>query len=150
MSDGISEDLIRTVQQLACTEAHLKTVLEKYNAEIEFGIVETKEDIQLKTEQIEQVLSEVNEIAELRRSAMKILFEMHNGNKDYHCVVKHLSQASYNAFECYLASEDDTALLSLAVDINKQFVVALTHYLGKEITPCSACFSEMIKENKNE
>lgn len=145
--DGIAEDLIRSIVQLSCSELHAKTLYEKYTAELENGLIDT-EDAELVDKQIEKMsgaLDDLNELAQLRRRAMLTLFNLYDGNKDYWCQVKHLGSASYCLIECYLASDDDTELLQLAMDANRAFVRAISNFIGVEVTDCAACLSDYLK-----
>lgn len=143
-SSGIAEDLIRAFVQVGCAEGHAKTLLEKCTAELENGLVEHNE-IQGQIDHINDLTDEINELAELRRGMMRYLHGMYpEGNKDYWCLIKHLGTASYTAFEVYQASDDDPDLLNLALEANKRFTKALTHFLGTEITECSACLSDFL------
>lgn len=150
-SDGVSEDLIRAFVQVGCAEVHVKTLVEKYNAEMENGIVDISDDKALNDaiKRLDEANEELNELAETRRGIMLHLFNMYHGNKDYWCVVKHLAAAGYTIFEAYQASDDDPNLYELWIETNKRFIRALTHFLGIEITECSACFSDMLKRNKD-
>lgn len=145
-SDGAAEDLIRSFVQLSCAELHAKTILEKTESELENGIVdlENDEEVQKAVNKITSISEELNMIAETRRSVMLALFNMYDGDKDYWCMVKHLGSAAFTLFEAYQATEIPH-LYDLALEANKPFIRALTHFLGVEITECSACFADMIR-----
>lgn len=144
--DGAAEDLIRSIQQLICAEGHAKTLLEKFQAELENDIIDTSDDdvVQAQVEKINDTLEEISSLAELRRSMMLYLFNMYSGDKREWCSVKHLASAAYCAFEAYQASEDP-ALLDMAMEANKRFIKALTRFLGVEITECAACFADSLR-----
>lgn len=141
-SDGIAEDMIRAFVQTGCAETHAKTLIEKYHAQLESGLTD---DANATIEKMNACVDEVNSLAELRRRTMLALFNMYDGDKDYWCMVKHLGIGAYTLFEAYQASDDDAELLSLAIDANKAFITALSHFLGTEITDCAACFADMLK-----
>ena len=145
-SDGAAEDLIRSFVQFSCAELHAKTILEKTESALENGIVdlENDEEVEKAIQKINDMSEELNMIAESRRSVMLALFDMYDGDKDYWCMVKHLGSGAYTLFEAYQATEDPM-LYSLALEANKSFIRALTHFLGVEITECSACFADMIR-----
>lgn len=149
-SDGIAEDLIRSIVQTACAEVHAKTLLEKFEAQLTDGIIDLGNDeaVQKQISLIEDVQYEINALAELRRSIMLKLFNMYNGDKNYWCLIKHLGVAAYTAFEAYQASDDDADLLNIEVEANKRFTKALSHFLGVEITDCAACFADMLRKEK--
>ena len=150
-SDGLAEDLIRAFVQVGCAESHAKTLLEKATAELDNGLIdiENHDVVEKQIEHINDLTDEINELAELRRDMMRYLQKMYpDGDKNYWCMVKHLSIASMTAFEVYQASDDDPELLNMALEANKRFVKALTHFLGVELTSCAACFHDMIKKEK--
>lgn len=149
--DGIAEDLIRSIVQLSCAELHAKTLYEKFTGELENGLIDTenKEVVDAQIEKIEASLLDLNELAQLRRRAMLALYEMFEGDKSYWCQIKHLGAASYTMMECYLASDDDTELLQLAMDTNRAFVRVISQFLGVEITDCAACLSDLLRAGNN-
>lgn len=146
VSDGAAEDMIRAFVQFGCAEIHAKTILEKAEAEMEEGIIDIDDpdavDRQLK--KISDIETEMNQLAQVRRKTMLRLFDMYDGDKDYWCIVKHVGTGAYTLFEAYEASEDPT-LYDLALEANKAFIRALTHFLGVEITDCAACFADMMR-----
>lgn len=147
-SDGLAEDLIRAFQQAACAEGHYKTLVEKYNSEMENGLIDVDDD-EVRIAHIEKLNSavqELNQIAEIRRSMMLHLmnkYEKHD--KTMWCIVKHLSLAEYNAFEAYQASDNDANLLNIWLLMRSRFVHSVTRWLGIEVTDCSSCFGDIIK-----
>ena len=151
-SDGIAEDMIRSFVQIGCAETHAKTLLEKYQAQLENGIIDvTKpEVVQAQVEKIDDTVQEITSLAQLRRGIMLRLFELFDGDKDYWCEVKHLGIGAYTLFEAYQASDDDPTLLNLANEANKRFIKALTRFLGVPITECASCFSDILKAQKKE
>ncbi len=150
-SDGISEDLIRAFVQAGCAELHMKTLVEKYNAQVENGLIDLtdNEAVQKQIDKITSATDELNEFAETRRSLMLILKDMYDGDPDYWCVVKHAGLAMYCAFEAYQASEDDQGLYTTYLETNKRFIKALTHFLGVEITDCAACLADLLKAKRD-
>lgn len=140
-SDGIAEDMIRAFVQFGCSELHAKTLLEKTNAELENGMIDAKKGVELASNYEEMMDS----YAELRRGTMKRLFDMYDGDNATWCLVKHLGMGMYTTFEAYQASEHDEKLYELYLEANKQFIKALSMFLGTEITDCSACFADMLK-----
>ena len=143
-SDGIAEDLIRAFVQVGCAEIHVKTLVEKYNAKLENGLVDLETELDNQTEKIQDATDELNKLAELRRDMMKKLFDMYDGDIDWHCATKHLGVGAYTLFECYEASDDDPELYTMALEANKRFIHSLSHYLGMEIVECAACFADAI------
>lgn len=153
-SDTISEDLIRSFQQLICSEGHVKTLIEKSTAELENGIidVENPEEVGKALEKLDNLHEELKDIADIRRRMMVALYEMYGskGDKTYWCQVKHLASAAYTAFEVYQASDEDPTMFEFALETNKQFIKALTHFIGVEVTTCASCFGDMLKGENNE
>ena len=152
-SDGLAEDLIRAFVQMGCAESHAKTLFEKATAELENGIIDLKdhEAVEKQIEHINDLTDEINELAELRRDMMRYLQKLYpDGDKSYWCMVKHLGVGAYTAFEVYQASDDDPDLLNMALEANKRFTKALTHFLGVEITSCAACFSDALRKGEKD
>lgn len=146
-SSGIAEDLIRAFVQVGCAEVHTKTLLEKATAQMENGLIDLSDHelVQKQIDHINDLTDEINELAELRRGMMRYLHKMYpDGDKDYWCLVKHLGISAYCAFEVYQASDDDPDLLNLALEANKRFTKALTHFLGTEVSECAACLSDYL------
>ena len=146
-SSGIGEDIIRAIQQMCCSELHLITLYQKTIAELENGLIDLDdEEIRMAHfEKAERYREDVVAVTQLRREMMVKLFEMFDGDKDVWCMVKHLGSASYCAWECYLASDDDPSLLSIAVESNKLFTKYLSAFLGMEISSCSSCLSDFLR-----
>lgn len=146
-SDGTAEDLIRSFVQIGCAENHAKTILEKYEGQLENGFIDATdpEAVKAQLDKISDITEEINQLAELRRSLMLRLLNMYQGDKDYWCMVKHLGVGAYCAFEAYQASEDDPDLYTIFLEANKRFTKAMTHFLGVEITECAACFADILR-----
>ena len=145
---GIAEELIRSYVQFGCAEIHAVGLFYKANAEIENGMIDVSDsDILAKhAEKIEQYQKDIDTYANLRRSVMRCLFDMFNGDKDMWCEAKHLGIGAMQLFEAYEASDNDMTLLMLCVEANKAFTHAMTRFLGTEVTDCASCFSDMLKE----
>lgn len=143
IADGMAEDLIRAITQAVCAEGHYKTLIEKYNAELNNGLIEV-DDVKGTLDKMNDAIDELEKVSEVRRTMMVYLMETYSGNKDYHCLVKHLSSAQYNAFEAYQAT-GDSALLNMALELNARFTKAITQWLGTEISDCAACLSDILK-----
>lgn len=146
-TSGIGEDIIRGIAQLGSAEMHLKTLIEKAEAELENGIVdvENPDEVNAHIEKLRDYTEEIIEIAQLRRETMLYLYEMYEGDKDAWCLVKHLAIANMTIFEAWQASDSDPKLYSLAIKTNKSFVKAITRFLGAEVTDCSSCLSDFLK-----
>ena len=144
---GYAEDLIRSYVQFGCAEIHAMTLYFKATAEMENGIVdvEDQEVLQKHIEKANQYREDIASYSNMRRKIMRKLLEMFDGDKDMWCQVKHLGIGAMTLFEAYEGSDDDPELLMMAYDANKEFVKALTRFLGFEPTDCMACFSDMLK-----
>lgn len=149
---GIAEDLIRSYVQFGCAEIHAKTLYEKATAELENGLIDvTDSDVLARQlEKVEQFREDINTYAELRRGIMRHLFEMFDGDRQMWCQAKHLGIGAMTLFEAYQASDDDPELLSMCIEANKAFVNAMSRFLGVEITSCSACFADAIRDEKGD
>lgn len=146
-SSGIGEDLIRAFVQLSASEMHLKTLYEKTIAEIENGIADMSDE-KVRSAMMEKAntyLSDIENIADLRRQTMRCLYDLFEGDKDVWCMVKHLGTANMQLWEAWQASDDNPELIQLAMESNRMFVRYITQFLGMEITDCAACLSDMLK-----
>lgn len=145
---GSAEDMIRSYVQFGCAEIHAMGLFYKAHAEIENGMIDVadKDALQKQTEKIEQYEHDIETYANLRRSIMRKLFSMFEGDKDMWCQAKHLGVGAMTLFEAYENSDNDFELLMMCVEANKAFTSAMSRFLGMEITDCAACFADMLKE----
>lgn len=146
VADGAAEDLIRAFTQLACTEGHLKTLIEKYNSRLTEGVADVTDDVEREDliERINDTLDELDQVSELRRGVMIKLMDMYeDADRDFWCVVKHTAVGVYNLFEAYQAT-GDAEVLNLYLESNARLVKMLTLWLGVEITTCASCFSDIL------
>lgn len=143
-TSGIGEDIIRSIVQFGATEMHLKTLIEKYDAELANGMVEESE-INAHIEKLNSYIEDIKEIAQMRRDTMLYLYEMYEGDKDAWCMVKHLGIGAMTLFEAWQASDDDPRLLAMAIRANKAFVRGITRFIGIEPTDCASCLSDYLK-----
>ena len=144
---GQAEDMIRAYVQFGCAEIHAMGLFYKANAEMENGMIDVGDTNVLleHTEKIEQYQNDIEQYANLRRSVMRKLFSMFDGNKDMWCQAKHLGIGAMTLFEAYEASDNDMELMMLCIEANKAFTSAMSRFLGMEITDCAACFADMLK-----
>lgn len=144
---GQAEDMIRAFVQFGAAEIHAKGLYEKTTAELENGYinVEDNEVLQKHLDKCEQYRLDIETYANLRRSVTRKLFSMFDGDKDTWCLVKHLGIGAMTLFEAYEASDNDLELLNMAYEANKAFVLAMTRFLGVEISDCAACLSDSLK-----
>ncbi len=144
---GMAEDMIRAYVQFGCAEIHAMGLFYKANAEMENGMIDVGDTNVLleHTEKIENYQNDIEQYANLRRSIMRKLFSMFDGNKDMWCQAKHLGIGAMTLFEAYEASDNDMELMMLCIEANKAFTSAMSRFLGMEITDCAACFADMLK-----
>lgn len=144
---GQAEDIIRAFVQFGCAEIHAMNLYYKTTAEMENGLVDVSNPDTLTShiDKADMYQNDIETYAGLRRSAMRKLFQMFEGDKDVWCLVKHLGIGTMTIFEAYEASDNDPELLNLAYDANKAFVKAVTRFLGVEIGDCAACLSDALK-----
>lgn len=144
---GMAEDMIRSYVQFGCAEIHAMGLFYKANAEVENGMIDVEDEDALAahTEKMEQYQNDIDTYANLRRSVMRNLFNMFDGDKGMWCQAKHLGIGAMTLFEAYEASDNDVDLLVLCIEANKAFTSAMSRFLGMEITDCAACFSDMLK-----
>lgn len=150
VSDGAAEDLIRSFVQMGCAELHMKTLVEKYSAQLENGLIDVtdNEAVNKQVEKINDAADELTAIAEVRRGLMLRLMDMYDCDKDYWCIVKHTGMAMYCAFEAYQAT-DDADIYMEYMQCNRRFIHALTHFLGVEVTDCASCFADILAAERN-
>lgn len=145
---GVAEDLIRSYVQFGCAEIHAKSLYEKTIAELNNGIVDVEDNdvVQKHLERAQMFRDDINAYAMMRRDIMRKLLEMFpNGDKSMWCQAKHLGIAMMTLFEAYQGSDDDAELLHMAYEANEHFTLAMSRFLGVEITSCSACLSDALK-----
>lgn len=144
---GFAEDLIRSYVQFGCAEIHAMTLYYKATAEAENGLidVEDSEVLAKHIEKIEQYKEDIDSYANMRRKIMRKLFSLFDGDKDMWCQAKHLGIGAMTLFEAYEGSDDDVELLTMAYEANKEFVKAMTRFIGVEITDCASCLSDILK-----
>lgn len=147
---GAGEDLLRAIVQMGAAEIHAMGLYYKTTAEMENGLVdvENTEVLQKQLEKLEQYRADIETYSDLRRqmtNALKDMVGTEDANKDMWCMVKHLGLSMMQCFEAYENSDNSVVLLSLAYEANKAFTMAVTRFLGVEITDCAACFSDAMK-----
>lgn len=150
---GSAEDLLRAIVQMGAAEIHAMGLYYKTTDEMENGLVNVDDPnvLQKQIEKAEQYQEDIETYATLRRRMTTALMDMvgtEDANKDMWCMVKHLGLSMMQCFEAYENSDNNPELLNLAYEANKAFTLAVTRFLGIEITSCSACFSDALKGNE--
>lgn len=150
-SEGIAEDIIRSFVNIACSELHEKTLLEKKQSIVE-NILD--EDLEKILGEISAHKENIENLANIRRKTMKVLFDLYkDGDIEQWCNIKHQGMAMYTMFEAWQASDDNVELYTLYIEMNKVFISTMSKFLGITITDCASCFSDILKvekEGKNE
>ncbi|WP_196975346.1 hypothetical protein [Salmonella enterica] len=72
-SEGLAEDLIRSMVQTASIELHLKTLVEKRQSEMDNGLIDTND------------FNRVNEQIDVLKNLKEELFEVYLNNVDKIC-----------------------------------------------------------------
>lgn len=145
---GIAEDMIRSYIQFGCAEIHAKSLYEKTIAELNNGLIDvTDAEVRNKhLERAEMFKEDINTYASMRRDIMRKLLDMFpDGDKSMWCQAKHLGIGMMTLFEAYQGSDDDVELLHMAYEANEAFTLAMSRFLGVEISSCAACFADSIK-----
>lgn len=145
---GIAEDMIRSYVQFGCAEIHAKSLYEKTIAELNNGLVDVEDNevVQAQLDKAQMFRDDINTYAEMRRDVMRKILEMFpNGDKAMWCQAKHLGIGMMTLFEAYQASDDDAELLHMAYEANEAFTLAMSRFLGVEISSCAACFADSLK-----
>lgn len=157
-SVGITEDLITNIMHLCASEYHLNILIRKYEDQLtfwyadgdtEFLSQEDSEAVQGLDELIFMMTNLLNTVTENRRNAMKKLKEQANekGNQDMWCLLKHVLTATITAFEVWQVDIRDVKTKQLFIDQSRIANQVIAMFLGYEVTPCSACLTDMLKED---
>lgn len=142
-TSGMLEDLIRAMVQFSAIEVHAKTALEKAKHELAVCDDDLLEEAILDEQNAEKHLLDATT---LRRNSMTIIADYaHNLNPEKWCEVKHASMGMYTAFEAYQANSSDLNLYDLYIAANNIFIEIVSDWLGLDIPPCAACFSDALK-----
>lgn len=145
---GIAEDMIRSYIQFGCAEIHAKSLYEKTIAELNNGLIDVENaDVRnAHLERAQMFKADINSYAEMRRNIMRKLLDMFpSGDKAMWCQAKHLGIGMMTLFEAYQGSDDDVELLHMAYEANEAFTLAMSRFLGVEISSCAACFADALK-----
>ena len=81
-------------------------------------------------------------LTELRRMITRTM----KGNKNYACLFKHLAGAARASEEVWLATHDDFDE-DLFKAVNHAFLLTASKFLGRNITRCERCETEVEKED---
>ena len=126
-SVGITEDIITNIMHLGASEYHLEILIRKYEDQIKFWYNIDTPDLQSEEDKIaiydtkdkvNQITMTLQQVTEQRRRAMELL----------------KSQAN-----------DKVKFVFLEQSRVANQVLAM--FLGYEVTPCSACLTDQLKED---
>ena len=146
-SNGLAEELIRSIVQMGSAEMHLKTLYEKTMAELDNGIIDVTDEevLQKHIEKATMYQEDIGNVAQMRRRLMAKLFDMFDGEQEVWCMIKHLGIANMQIFESWQASDDDPELLALAIESDALFNKYISMFLGIEVTDCASCLADALK-----
>ena len=152
---GFAEDLLRAIVQMGAAEIHAMGLYYKTTAEMENGLVDVDdpEVLQKQLDTSNQYMDDIATYASLRRQMTNALVDAvatEERNKDLWCMVKHLGLSAMQCFEAYENSDNNLELLNLAYEANKAFTLAVTRFLGIEISDCAACMSDSLRGVKGD
>lgn len=143
-TSGFLEDLVRGFVQLCALELHAKTSLEK--SEHKIHVVDADDVIEA-SDDIEKADKHLIEITKLRRNSMIAISNYAKElNLDKWCEVKHAAMAMITFFEVHQANPNNNELFDLYIEANNLFIEIVADFIGIEIEPCAACFSDALKE----
>ena len=70
-----------------------------------------------------------------------------NGNPDLWCLLKHVLVAVETAFEAWQVDLNDVYVKQAFIEQSRIANQVLAMFLGYEVTPCSACLTDQLKED---
>lgn len=157
-SVGITEDIITNIMHLGAGEYHLEILVRKYEDQIKFWYnldapeIQSEEDkiaIYDTKEKLNQIVMTLQQLTEQRRKAMGLLKAQANdkGNPDLWCLLKHVLVAVITSFEAWQVDIANDNVKSVFIEQSRVANQVLAMFLGYEVTPCSACLTDQLKED---
>lgn len=157
-SVGITEDLVTNIMHLGAQEYHLEILIRKYEDQNTFWYhdayphMQSEEDkiaVHDNMERIFNFTEILSDVTTQRRQAMLKLKEQstEDGNPDVWCSLKHSLIAVITAFEVWQVDLWNEDLKSAFIDQSRTCNRLLATFLGYEVTPCSACLTDQLKED---
>lgn len=157
-SVGITEDIITNIMHLGAGEYHLEILVRKYEDQIKFWYnidapeIQSEEDkiaIYDTKEKLNQIVMTLQQLTEQRRKAMALLKAQanDNGNADLWCLLKHVLVAVITSFEAWQVDIANDNVKSVFIEQSRVANQVLAMFLGYEVTPCSACLTDQLKED---
>lgn len=157
-SVGITEDIITNIMHLGASEYHLEILIRKYEDQIKYwynlenpefqteedkiAIVDTRDKVYQLTQLLQSTTAE-------RRNAMLLLKSQANekGNPDMWCLLKHVLVATITAFEAWQVDLANDKVKFAFLEQSRVTNQVLALFLGYEVTSCSACLTDQLKED---
>lgn len=157
-SVGITEDIITNIMHLGAGEYHLEILVRKYEDQIKFWYnldapeIQSEEDkiaIFDTKEKLNQIVMTLQQLTEQRRKAMGLLKAQanNNGNPDLWCLLKHVLVAVITSFEAWQVDIANDNVKGIFIEQSRVANQVLAMFLGYEVTPCSACLTDQLKED---
>lgn len=157
-SVGITEDMITNIMHLGASEYHLEILIRKYEDQIKFWYNQDNPDIQTEEdriaiydaqEKVNQLTMTLQQVTEQRRGAMTLLKSQanENGNHDMWCLLKHVLVAVITSFEAWQVDIANDKVKFVFLEQSRVANQVLAMFLGYEVTPCSACLTDQLKED---
>ena len=157
-SVGITEDIITNIMHLGASEYHLEILIRKYEDQIKFWYnidnpeIQTEEDkiaIYDTKDKVNQITMTLQQVTEERRRAMTLLKTQanDNGNSDLWCLLKHVLVAVITSFEAWQVDFANDKVKFVFLEQSRVANQVLAMFLGYEVTPCSACLTDQLKED---
>lgn len=157
-SVGITEDIITNIMHLGASEYHLEILIRKYEDQIKFWYNQDNPEIQSEEDKISvydakdkvnQLTMTLQQVTEERRRAMTLLKTQANdkGNPDLWCLLKHVLVAVITSFESWQVDFANDNVKFVFLEQSRVANQVLAMFLGYEVTPCSACLTDQLKED---
>ena len=157
-SVGITEDIITNIMHLGASEYHLEILIRKYEDQIKFWYNQDNPEIQSEEDKISvydakdkvnQLTMTLQQVTEERRRAMTLLKTQanDNGNPDLWCLLKHVLVAVITSFEAWQVDFANDNVKFVFLEQSRVANQVLAMFLGYEVTPCSACLTDQLKED---
>ena len=157
-SVGITEDIITNIMHLGASEYHLEILIRKYEDQIKFWYNQDNPEIQSEEDKISvfdakdkvnQLTMTLQQVTEERRRVMTLLKTQanDNGNPDLWCLLKHVLVAVITSFEAWQVDFANDNVKFVFLEQSRVANQVLAMFLGYEVTPCSACLTDQLKED---
>ena len=157
-SVGITEDIITNIMHLGASEYHLEILIRKYEDQIKFWYNQDNPEMQSEEDKISvydakdkvnQLTMTLQQVTEERRRAMRLLKTQanDNGNPDLWCLLKHVLVAVITSFEAWQVDYANDNVKFVFIEQSRVSNNVLAMFLGYEVTPCSACLTDQLKED---